>query len=94
MKAKMEPTIKPRRGVPVLVGNVYTNPHGRPYYKIVLGIVAQERDRPWNCVVMLHVSATGDIVGSSNQPIAYVRDHQDLMGKVNNLPDLKIEWFK
>ena len=94
MKVHMHPTIEPRRGGEVLVGNVYTNKHGRPYYKMVVGIIEREGNRPWNNVVMLHVDATGRICGSSNQPIVYVKDHQDLMGRVAQMPDLDIEWLK
>jgi hypothetical protein len=33
MKVEMIPRLHPRRGGEVKVGNVYTNPHGRPFYK-------------------------------------------------------------
>ena len=94
MNVKMHPNISPRRGGEVVIGNVYTNRHGRPYYKIVMGIIVRDNNRPWNNVVMLHVDATGQICGSSNQPHKYVQDHQDLMGKVVAMPELDIEWLK
>lgn len=94
MKITMKPTIHPRRGAEVLVGNVYSNPHGKSYFKVVLGIVQRQGTRPWNNVVMLHVDATGRIVGSSNQPIVYVSEHQDLVGRVRDMPELKISWLR
>lgn len=95
MKVEMIPPIKPVRGGEVKVGNVYTNPHGRSFYKIVVGIVNNvERRRPWNNIVMLHVNVSGDIIGSSNQPMAYVKDHQDLIGTIEKMPTMKVEWLK
>ena len=96
MKIEMVPEIKPRRGGAVKVGNVYTNPHGRPFYKVVMGII----DPSWsnrarfNNIVMLHVNSLGQIVGSSVQPELYVREHQDHVGTVRSMPSLKIEWNK
>lgn len=92
MKAILHPKQHPRRGAEVVAGNVYQNPHGRPLYKIVLGIVDRMGNRPWNNVVMLHVNAQGDVIGSSNQPYNYVKDHHDLVGRVTEMPELDIEW--
>lgn len=90
----MVPQFHPRRGGEVKVGNVYTNPHGKNFYKIVVGMVVREFDRrPWNNVIMLHVNTAGEIVGSSNQPLTYISEHQDLVGIVKVMPSLKIEWF-
>ena len=88
MKAELLPPDKIRRGAPPKVGNVYQNPHGRPFYKIIVGLV----EGKWNGVVMIHVDAKGNVVGSSNQPLRYVQDHHDLMGHVSNMPTLKVEW--
>jgi len=96
MKVEMIPALKPRRGGKVKEGNVYTNPHGRNFYKVVMGIIPPEwsnRAR-YNNIVMLHVSSTGQIVGASVQPETYVCNHQDLVGTVKNMPALKIEWLK
>jgi hypothetical protein len=96
MKAIITNMTAPRRGAEPEVGNVYQNPHGRPWYKIIVGIVNDpSRIRaPYNNIVMLHIDARGEIVGSSNQPTAYVRDHHDLVGKVKEMPNLKIDWFR
>ena len=91
MKAIMEIMLAPRRGGEVLVGNVYANRHGRPFYKVVLSIV---KDKRYNNVACLHIAATGDIVGCSMQPPPYLSNHHDLVGQVTDLPDFKIEWFK
>lgn len=96
MKVEMVPQLKPRRGGQVLVGNVYTNPHGRPFYKVVVGIIPPEYSNRarWNNIVMLHIDSTGNIVGASTQPTKYVSEHQDHVGTVRNMPSLKIEWLK
>ena len=93
MKAILSPQIKPRRGCEVAVGNVYQNPHGKPFYKIVVGVIDRAGNRPWNNVVMLHIDIRGDVTGSSNQPYDYVKDHHDLCGKVEAMPTLKVEWL-
>lgn len=92
----MDPMIRPHRGGEVKVGNVYTNPHGKSFYKVVVGIVDTSTvrgRRPWNNVVCLHINISGDVVGSSNQPVTYVSEHQDLIGFVKDMPSLKIEWL-
>lgn len=96
MKVEMIPPIFPRRGGEVKEGNVYTNPHGRPFYKVVIGLVPPDwgRSGRWNNVVMVHVTSTGQIVGASCQPKTYVSNHQDLVGVVKSMPTLKIEWLK
>lgn len=87
-----DPLLHTSRGGPVKVGNVYTNPHGKPHFKIVLGIVAKERERPFNNVALLKIFATGEIAGCCMEPETYVRDHQDLVGVVESMPTLKIRW--
>lgn len=97
MKIDMVPQLNPTRGGSVKVGNVYTNPHGK-FYKIVVAIVTPEHSinhgSRFNNVVMLHISTSGHIVGSSNQPMQYISQHQDLVGIVKSMPTLKIEWLK
>ncbi len=83
--------IRPRRGQEPEVGFVYSHMRAR-YYKVIIGI--GDHNVRWNCVHFIHVDATGDVVGTSSQPIPYVRDHQDLVGRVTSMPDLKIEWLK
>ncbi len=94
MRVIAHPEKRARRGLPVVEGNVYTNANGRPHYKIVLGIIPRdERGRPWNNVALLKVFADGSLAGCAMEPEAYMRDHQDLVGKVSDMPSLKIEWF-
>lgn len=87
MKVQMFPQRQIRRGETPKVGNVYQNPHGKPFYKIVVGI----NEKRWNGVVMVHVDAKGNVVGCSNQPHGYVKDHHDLMGHVKDFPTMKVE---
>lgn len=96
MKVEMIPQLKPRRGGEVKEGNVYTNPHGRPFYKVVMGIIdpSYSNRARFNNIGMLHISSTGHIVGASVQPREYVQHHQDLVGVVKSMPSLKIEWLK
>ena len=89
MKIELPKPIDLRRGVEPEVGMVYQNPHGRPFYKLVVGITDQKR---YNRVVMIHVNALGEVVGASTAPVVYVRDHHDLVGRVKDMPSLKIEW--
>ena len=94
MKVEISPRLHIHRGGEVEVGNVYSNDHSR-YFRIVVSIVARRNSRvPWNNVVCIHIDATGEIVGSSNQPINYMKEHQDLIGKVKQMPSMKIEWFR
>lgn len=95
MKVSMIPQLSPRRGGKVCEGNVYTNPHGRNFYKVVMGIIPPEFSNraKYNNVVMIHVSSTGQIVGASVQPHIYVSEHQDLVGTAI-IPDLKIKWLQ
>ena len=94
MKVQMVPRIYPRRGDPVVEGNVYANP-GLRYYRVVVAVIDRAGTRPWNNIVCIHVNSMGDVVGSSNMPQAYVQTHQDLVGKVvGEMPSMKIEWFK
>lgn len=93
MKVEALPMMHARRGGPVEEGNVYTNPHGRPHYKIVLGKITTQNDRPYRNVVILKVFATGDLAGACCESEAYISEHNDLVGKVHGLPTLKIEWF-
>ncbi len=96
MKVEMLPKLAPRRGGEVKEGNVYTNPHGRAFYKVVMGIIPPEYSNRarYNNVVMLHVDSTGHIVGASVQPRIYVSEHQDHVGIVKSMPTLKIEWLE
>jgi len=95
MKIIMTPTISPRRGEPVVLGNVYANSHGAPHFKVVVGIVARDKwNRPYNRIVCLHISAVGLVVGASRYPEEYISQHNDLVGKVKSMPELKIEWLR
>lgn len=96
MKVEMIPRIHPRRGGEVKVGNVYSNPHGRPFYKVVLGIIPATwgRGRNWNNIVMMHITSLGEVVGASVQPTLYVSEHQDHVGIIRHMPTLKIEWLQ
>lgn len=79
------------RGVDPAVGNVYINPNGKPpLHKIVISVV--EKNKVWNNVIMIHVNPDGDIVGASSQPFLYVKNHHNLVGKVKDMPTLKIKW--
>jgi hypothetical protein len=91
MKAILEHALNPRRGDAVNVGNVYSNQNGRPFYKVVVGIAENDR---YNRVICLHVAATGKLQGCSMQPMPYLSNHNDLVGRAIDLPDFKIEWFK
>lgn len=94
MKVEVSPRMFPQRGGEVEVGNVYSNDHAR-YFKVVIAIATKRNGRsPWNNVVCIHIDATGEIVGASCQPRNYMREHQDLIGKVKSMPSMKIEWFK
>lgn len=95
MKIEMTPKLKPRRGGEVKIGNVYTNDHSKHYYKIVVGMIEQNRGHgSWNNVICIHISGTGDVIGCSRNPQNYISNHQDLVGLVQDMPTLKIEWFK
>ena len=96
MKVTVDSIKVARRGGEVKVGNVYTNPHGKNIFKIVVAIVpdrARSRGRPWNNIVLLDVYHDGTIVRGHNEPESYIREHQDLVGRVVNMPHLKIEWL-
>lgn len=90
MKVDLPKPIDLRRGVEPAVGNVYQNPHGRPFFKLIVGI--DEDSRKYNRVVMIHINAKGSIVGCSTSPVPYVQNHHDLVGRVAHMPSLKIEW--
>lgn len=90
MRVVVHPEERPRRGGPVEEGNVYTNRSGRPHYKIVLGKI---RGKNYNNVAVLKVFVTGEIAGASCEPESYLRDHQDLVGRVENLPDFHVRWL-
>lgn len=92
MKAQLPNDLCPRRGVEPKLGHVYINNKGRPFYKVVVGLLPQEQKR--NGVVFIHVAATGDVVGASCQPHQYVKNHHDLIGFVKDMPTLKIEWYR
>jgi hypothetical protein len=89
MRIELPKPVDLRRGVEPEVGMVYQNPHGRPFYKLIVGMAEV---RKFNRVVMIHVNAMGEVVGCSQSPVTYVRDHHDLVGRVKDMPSLKIEW--
>ena len=93
MKVKLDPARIARRGDPVKVGNVYQHPRGRPVFKVVVGIVERDtRGRPWNCIVLLCIDGSGNVVRGVNEPEGYVRQHQDLVGRIEQMPVLKLKW--
>lgn len=94
MKVEIEPRIYPHRGGEVIVGNVYQGKPNQRYFRLVVGVVSRENNRPWNNVVCLSIDAFGNVVGASCQPYAYVQEHQDLIGRVLEMPSLKIEWLR
>lgn len=96
MKVEVIPNSAARRGDEVKVGNVYTNAHGRPHYKIVIGIITREGRfrRPHNNVAVFKVFADGSCAGAACEPEAYLRDHQDLVGTIKEMPTLKVEWLR
>ena len=97
MHVEISPRLYPQRGSDVKVGNVYANNRQPAFrdFRIVVGIVDKVNGRhPWNCVVCIHVDAQGSVVGASRQPEQYVRNHWDLVGRVAEMPTMKIEWIK
>lgn len=90
----MIPQLRPRRGGPVKVGNVYANPTGR-FYKVVIGIIPKDfgRREKFANIAMLHIDSLGRVCGAACQPEGYVQNHQDPVGVVKNMPSLKIEWL-
>lgn len=97
MKVEIAPRVYPQRGGDVVIGNVYANNRAPAFrdFRIVVGIADTRNGRtPWNKIVLIHVDAKGDVVGSSNQPEQYVRNHWDLIGRVNDMPTMKIEWLR
>jgi hypothetical protein len=93
MKIELTPQIKARRGGDVCVGNVYVNASGRMHYKIVINVLEKIGGKPYKNVAILKVSPTGDIIGAGMEPLPYIRDHHDLVGTVNNMPTLSVEWL-
>lgn len=81
------------RGGPVEVGNVYANQH-HLNFRVVLNVMSKTGDRPWNNVVCICINPAGEIVGAKCEPEGYLREHQDLVGKVKEMPSLKIEWLQ
>lgn len=94
MKFKIQPKIVPRRGTPVVEGNVYANRKGQNYFDVVIAILKRDGDRPWNNVCILRVDIHGNLRGVRQEPERYVSEHKDLVGKVKEIPALEIEWFK
>lgn len=86
--------LHPRRGGPVEIGNVYGNAYGKPFFRLVVGVMARAGDRPWRNIVCLRLDTSGNIVGCATEPEAYVAEHQDLIGKVREMPNMKIDWFR
>lgn len=95
MKIQIPDPYTPRRGDPVVPGNVYTHKGGKPYFRLVLAVVTRVYDKPWNNVVAIHVDGTGAIVGCSMNPERYLSEHNDLVGKVEGeLPTIKFNFLK
>lgn len=97
MRVEIAPRLYPTRGAAVEIGNVYANnrPPAFRNFRVVVGIVDMVNGRtPWKRVVTLHVDGTGNIVGCCRQPMEYVKNHWDLIGRVTEMPVMKIEWLK
>ena len=94
MKVEISPRLYPQRGGEVVEGNVYQGKPNQRYFRLVVAVVEREHNRPWNNVVCLSIDAFGKIVGASCQPYAYIQDHQDLIGRVKEMPSMKIEWLR
>lgn len=98
MKVDMAPLRAAHRGGPVEIGNVYACNRAPAFgdFRIVVGKATHEGTGriPWNNVIMIHVNAGGEVVGCSRQPTEYVKNKWDLLGKVKQMPTLKIEWVK
>lgn len=94
MKVTLDPKMVIHRGGEVKVGNVYSNPKFR-YWRIVIGINDRATGRKtWNNVVCIHVDIDGNVIGCSNQPTNYMKEHQDLVGHVKEMPSMKVEWLR
>jgi hypothetical protein len=93
MRVEISPRLFPKRGGAVAIGNVYANnrPPAFKTYRIVVGLMNQTRN--YNDTICIHVDGTGGVVGCSANPSNYVRDHWDLIGRVKEMPTLKIEWI-
>jgi hypothetical protein len=93
---EINPRIQFRRGGPVEIGNVYQNRHGKPFFKILFGKKGQQSalHGRWNNCILVHVDAMGEVVGCSMAPELYIRDHHDFIGKIIEMPKLKMEWNK
>lgn len=74
----------PQRGQPVKVGNVYEffKTHLKRKYRWQVVAAVHSSGRPWNNVVLLHVTEEGKIAGASMVPEAYVQGHKNFVGKV------------
>lgn len=97
MKVEIAPKLYPTRGSEVLLGNVYANnrPPAFRHLRIVVGLVNHVNGRNiWSNVVLIHVDDNGDVIGASRQPRDYVKNHWDLVGRVKEMPTLKVEWIK
>lgn len=94
MKIEISPQLYPKRGADVIVGNVYANnrPPAFRNFRVVVGIAESVNGRtPWNKVISIHIDALGNVVGCSREPYEYVKNHWDLIGKVEEMPTMKIE---
>jgi len=69
------------RGETVEIGNVYACNRSPAFkdFRIVVGKAATDGSGriPWNNAIMIHVNASGDVVGCSRQPIDYVKNKWD-----------------
>lgn len=92
MKVKIDKINLIQRGGPCEIGNVYANQHHKNF-RVVLNVMQRHNDTPWKNVICININPMGEIVGASCEPEAYMRDHQDLVGRVIEMPELKIEWL-
>jgi hypothetical protein len=96
MKIHFTPRLKPRRGSPVKVGNVYATKQGLNGYFIVVGILkVGKHERPYNNITMLRFNMEGEIIRGLNEPEQYVQNHKDLVGEIKGgVPSLEVEWYE
>ena len=87
MKVVFNPEYKRQRGVEVAVGNVYLGRNDM--MRVCLAVAPRDAfDRPWSNVLLVTVNVTGQIISGSMQPQAYVQEHMNCVGRVEDMPSM------